>query len=263
MASRLKTVLIYKGKGSNIKSSPLLLKALQHTLKKDTYDIRYVYPEEVIKGAWATECALIAFGGGFDLGYIESLGSEGISKIRDFVKSGGAYLGLCAGAYFACSHIEFDKGGPLEVTGPRDLSFYPGQCIGPAFPGYCYTTSKGVHAAPIKYKHIEVFHTYMNGGGYFKPYNNSSEKSSIKILGHFTTLPGNPAAVVKCHIGQGTAVLSNVHLEFFADHLEQDDEYLQKIFEHFVQGEALRDIVFADILEELGLSIRHLAKAQL
>ena len=138
-----------------------------------------------------------------------------------------------------------------------------GQCIGPAFPGYSYTTNKGVHAAPIKYKHIEVFHTYMNGGGYFKPYSNSSELTNFKVLGHFMTLPGKPAAVVKCHVGQGTAVLSNVHLEFFADHLEQDDVYLKNIFEHFNQGEAFRDIVFLDLLNELGLSVRNLATAQL
>jgi glutamine amidotransferase-like uncharacterized protein len=27
-----------------------------------------------------------------------------------FVEGGGAYLGLCAGAYYACSYVEFDLG---------------------------------------------------------------------------------------------------------------------------------------------------------
>ena len=33
--------------------------------------------------------------------------------VDQFVKKGGGYLGLCAGAYFAASHIEFEKGSPL------------------------------------------------------------------------------------------------------------------------------------------------------
>ena len=47
---------------------------------------------------------------------------------QEFVENGGSYLGICAGAYFACDYIEFDKNGPLEVVGPRDLKFYPGKC---------------------------------------------------------------------------------------------------------------------------------------
>lgn len=71
-------------------------------------------------------CRLIAFGGGYDLGFESALGKEGVKQISKFVQNGGSYLGICAGAYWACDYIEFDKGGPLEVTGERFLKFYPG-----------------------------------------------------------------------------------------------------------------------------------------
>ena len=73
--------------------------------------------------------ALLAIGGGFDTGYIRALNTDGLEKIRDYVTTGGRYLGICAGAYLACQEIEFDKGGPLEVCGPRSLQFLPGNCL--------------------------------------------------------------------------------------------------------------------------------------
>jgi hypothetical protein len=48
---------------------------------------------------------------------------------------GGAYLGLCAGAYYACASIEFDRGGPLQVAGPRELRLFAGSARGPAYEG--------------------------------------------------------------------------------------------------------------------------------
>ncbi len=77
-------------------------------------------------GSWRKQAAAIALGGGYDLGYINALGKAGMSQIQDYVREGGSYLGLCAGAYFACDYIEFDKGGPLEVVGERWLKFFPG-----------------------------------------------------------------------------------------------------------------------------------------
>jgi hypothetical protein len=42
-----------------------------------------------------------------------SSSADGVRRVRDFVEKGGGYLGLCAGAYFAASSIEFEKGSPL------------------------------------------------------------------------------------------------------------------------------------------------------
>lgn len=53
----------------------------------------------------------------------------------EFVTQGGSYLGLCAGAYYACARVEFEPGTPLEVVGDRELAFFPGIAQGAAFPG--------------------------------------------------------------------------------------------------------------------------------
>jgi glutamine amidotransferase-like uncharacterized protein len=56
-------------------------------------------------------------------------------RLVEYVRAGGAYLGLCAGAYYACSRVEFEPGGPLEVVGNRELGFFPGVAAGAAYAG--------------------------------------------------------------------------------------------------------------------------------
>jgi glutamine amidotransferase-like uncharacterized protein len=48
----------------------------------------------------------------------KSIGDAGRSKVREFVQDGGAYLGICAGAYLACA--EFDWG--LQLIAAETLS---------------------------------------------------------------------------------------------------------------------------------------------
>ena len=132
-----------------------------------------------------------------------------------------------------------------------------GQCIGPAFPGFCYGTKKGVHPVPIQYKHLPIFDAYMQGGGYFKPYL-THDSSKTKILGSYLSLPHHPAAVVKCSVGKGVVVLSGIHLEYIATSLEKDNPYLLNSIPQFLQSDSMRDVVFKDLLLELGIYIEPL-----
>jgi glutamine amidotransferase-like uncharacterized protein len=52
---------------------------------------------------------LLAIGGGYDLGYIRALKTDGLHNIKTYVERGGSYLGICAGAYLVCRRIEFDS----------------------------------------------------------------------------------------------------------------------------------------------------------
>ena len=63
--------------------------------------------------------------------------------IKDYVTGGGSYLGICAGAYYGASYIEFNKGGELEVIGARELEFFDGKAIGPAIAEYSTENKSG------------------------------------------------------------------------------------------------------------------------
>jgi len=80
-----------------------------------------------LPGKWRDSAALLVIGGGYDLGFISALGQEGIDQVKGYVQAGGHYLGVCAGAYFASARVTFDEGGDLEVCGPRQLAFFPGE----------------------------------------------------------------------------------------------------------------------------------------
>lgn len=109
-----------------------------------------------LPGAWCDEAALYVIGGGYDLGLIKALGPEGTNKIQQYVHQGGSYLGICSGAYFASSYIEFDKDGPLEVCGDRQLKFYPGKIMTTSY--YFFYIWK-IHKYQFKIKGT-VFHIY-------------------------------------------------------------------------------------------------------
>ena len=71
--------------------------------------------QQVIEGGWEEETDLFIMPGGRDRLYHAALLGAGNLKIRSFVERGGTYLGLCAGAYYGCRSIEFEKGFPLEI----------------------------------------------------------------------------------------------------------------------------------------------------
>ena len=53
---------------------------------------------------------VVAFSGGSGGTQAASLGEAGRAKVREFVRAGGGYLGVCAGAYLACSNFSWGLG---------------------------------------------------------------------------------------------------------------------------------------------------------
>ncbi|XP_052802718.1 uncharacterized protein LOC128232949 [Mya arenaria] len=144
-------VLVYRGLGALEDYAAMLLRMLKSLLDPSHHDVHFITPEQIVQGNLNSKVSALAIGGGYDLGLIEALGDTGMSNIQCFVRSGGAYFGVCSGAYFACNRIEFDKGGPLEVVGERKLRFFPGACIGPLYKPYDYNSRSGSVAAHIDF----------------------------------------------------------------------------------------------------------------
>ena len=61
------------------------------------YAVTPITEAVLLKEPWPQTCALVVFPGGGDLGYCRVLNGDGNRRISDFVRRGGAYLGLCAG----------------------------------------------------------------------------------------------------------------------------------------------------------------------
>ena len=90
-------------------------------------DLRQLYKGIFMPGGWAYN-------------YKKSIHDSGDQNIRDLVNSGGAYIGMSAGAYYACDNVRWENNDY-----PYFLNLFHGDCIGPIdeiapWPDYVMTT---------------------------------------------------------------------------------------------------------------------------
>lgn len=141
--------------------------------------------------------------------------------LAEYVSSGGAYVGLCAGAYYACSRVSFERGSPFEVVGPRELAFFPGEARGGVFRGFAYGSEVGAVAAELQWGEdvddvdapSSTTLDYVNGGPAFFPCSSVPSAGPHRVLARYAGVPGRPAAAVSCAVGRGVAVLCGTHPE--------------------------------------------------
>jgi biotin--protein ligase len=155
----------------------------------------------VILGSWANDAALFVIPGGADLPYCQLLNGAGNKAILEYVREGGAYLGICAGSYYAGNFVEFAKGTDLEILGPRELAFFSGTVEGPTFWPFPQEREV-VLASPLIEKEAVCHYA---GGGHFRG------ASLNQILARYVET--GDAAIIECQAGRGGALLSSVHLE--------------------------------------------------
>jgi biotin--protein ligase len=153
------------------------------------------------------------------------LNGEGNRKISDFIRRGGAYLGLCAGGYYGSRKCEFEVGNPpLEVIGSRELGFFPGTCHGAAYKGFEYHGEGGARAVRLNVAQ-DAFQdeianevtSYFNGGGVFVDAKSLKDKK-VEVLANYADeidVDGGDgkAAVVFMTVGEGRVILTGPHPE--------------------------------------------------
>lgn len=139
-------VLVYAGEGTSATSVKQTTRAILFICN---CPVDTITADELIAGAWMQRTRLLVMPGGRDLLYCNSLNGLGNELIKEFVELGGSYLGICAGAYFASAECVFDRGGPLQVIGPRELAFFPDAAVGPVLSHYSYQTFAHVRAARV------------------------------------------------------------------------------------------------------------------
>ncbi len=235
------SVYIYNDEGVGQKSLPLTIETLKEALPK--HSIKTINAEEVIKNNWAKDAVLFIIPGGADLPYAKKLNGKANENIKAFVKNGGSFLGICAGAYYASSYVEFDKGGELEVLGDRELDFFPGKSIGPVLDKYDYKNNSGARAADIGKATV-----YYNGGGYFE---NAAHFKNVSVIANYK---GNLPAIIHIKYGKGNVVLSGVHFEFNPDSLNKNDHYIKDLIPILKHHNLNRLKLVSEILARLGFN---------
>jgi glutamine amidotransferase-like uncharacterized protein len=206
--------------------------------------------QAMIETLWEEEASLLIISGGRDVFYHSMLNGKGTDKIRSFIEKGGKYLGICAGAYFACKEIEFEKGGPLEVCASRSLQLFPGIAKGSAYGlnKYCYENRRGAEAAKISWGNGHC-HVYFNGGCTFV----AEVNEAVKPISAYLDLEGRPPAILEIEVGKGLAILSGVHFEYSPHPPKGDDLHLSSLYPLLSHSEEKRKDLFKGILKKLGI----------
>jgi glutamine amidotransferase-like uncharacterized protein len=249
----VQTIAVYADQGVDGGSLKQLIRSLQQEIDPACCCLVRMDAKALLEQSWESKTALLIIPGGRDIFYHASLDGAGTDKIRRFVEKGGNYLGICAGAYFACQSIAFETGGPLEVHGSRSLQFFPGVAKGPAYgPNkYSYENARGVEAAKISWERGECV-VYFNGGCLFESEN---PRPFVKTLSRYLDLPHHPSAVLEIPVEKGCTILSGVHIEYTPRFLNREDPYLAKIIPLLESAEEARRAIFRSFLQRLGINL--------
>lgn len=253
-------VLVYAGPGTTSELVKHAVDLLRHHLLP-YYAVVTVLEDALVNDPWMYKTACLVVPGGADLPYVKLLLGVGNKKIDDYVRKGGKYLGLCAGGYYATKRVEFEVGTPLEVSGPRDLKFFPGTCRGGAYRGFEYGTHRGAKVVELTLAigGLDRVSQYYNGGGVFV---DASRYRNVEILAQYPPDidvedgDGSRAAVVHCKVNKGDVILTGTHPEFSL-------AWLEGVFgAQLTPHERDRKVFMKAMLERLGLKVNEDIDAQ-
>lgn len=258
-------VLVYSGPGTTADGVKNCLDSLRLHLAS-YYAVLPVSETVLLNEPWQRKTALLVIPGGADLPYCKTFNGKGNELIAKYVKQGGKFLGICAGGYYASERCEFEVGDPkMEVSGPRELGFFPGIARGAAFKGFVYELHIGAKAAKLLVNTdalpgspSEVFN-YFNGGAIFIDAGNYKNVEILAKYADKTDVEDTiKAAVVYRKFGKGDVILTGTHPEAIAHSLkpkESDGPNYPGVVSKLTETDHNRRVFLKECLKKMGLRV--------
>jgi type 1 glutamine amidotransferase len=154
----------------------------------------------------------VVFPGGSASQQAKAIGEVGRAKVKDYVKKGGGYVGICAGAYLACTNFDWSLGIMNASTVSRKW-----------MRGSGYVDLEVTHEGrPILGEVNEIFKVRYNNGPIIKP-SARADLPSYRTLSFFRTevakngapegiMVDSPAQAISTY-GKGRVFISSPHPE--------------------------------------------------
>lgn len=249
----MKKILLYKDEGVSLRSLKFLVHELREENLHQQYDIAFTDRQQLLRTDWMESTELLIFPGGRDVPYHLALQGKANAHIVRFVEQGGKYLGICAGSYYGCARIEFEKGNPLQVCQERELKFFQGMASGPAYgPGkFTYESERGAQLACLTWQTPEKQKSmiYYNGGCAFV---DADAYSNVRVIARYDDIERRPAAIISCIVGKGSALLCGVHPEY-SGKLPTKDPFLAALLPELQSAEMQRKALLQHLLQLLNV----------
>lgn len=195
-------------------------------------DLRYdpIYADDIGSGALRNYDVLIVPGGNASRDAL-TMGSDAREKVRRFVKQGGIYMGICAGAYLASrSKNDFIGMLPIKTLDPRH--WYR---VDEGMPVDLELTPTGMDVFGLKARKIKI--VYENGPIFAPPSDNKLIPLGYfrsEVVGHGGkrgVMLGAPAMVMSRY-GQGVVLAISPHPEKTPGYRRMILHALDWLFDH-------------------------------
>jgi glutamine amidotransferase-like uncharacterized protein len=253
-------IAVYHDEGSGEFTRACLVHALSEHFA-GTATVRRIRAEEICTSdAWHAETRLLAFPGGADRPYMRKLNGAGTAAIQRYIADGGAFLGVCAGAYYASARIAFEAGTSQQIFGTRELVLFEGTARGSLHELAAPYDLTHLHCAAVVTLRAtntqEDLHALYWGGPEFLP----DPGANYRALLTYVTPDGRDAiAALRTEVGRGRVVLSGVHAEVLGSQFpievshfaDTSFEHGMRVADHLTQVEAQRRKVFGLLLAAL------------
>lgn len=194
------------------------------------FELQPLYAKDIRKGALLNKgIKVVIFPGGSARRQARNLGREGRNKVRQFVREGGGYIGICAGAWLA---RQSKRGKPLRLVNAKSHAAY----IKDGVRKYRWGRQRRVvirfteDAKEVfgefacKGKVIKTY--YHNGPMFIRPKKPNpdlpsytslatfvSDYGTLKLKEHDAPVEKGADAIISAKYGEGRIVLFSPHLE--------------------------------------------------
>lgn len=192
-----------------------LFKTLQLQYGKE--NVAFIDADDIKNNALTPRVDAFIMPGGASRYVSDKLNGCGNQAIKDYVSQGGKYIGICAGAYYACRRIEWRPGFDQKFMVDSELGFFPGSAKGPIHPLISSNEKKHMAAlTTLRLDNGQDIKSFYWAGPLFY----SDEHDDFEILARYIDLPDQPAAIVQGNYKKGYYFLSSPHIEIDSSQLD-------------------------------------------
>ena len=246
---QLSEIWIYSDEGTSRSSCTALAREIS---KLWPYPIRFVTADHICNDWEFSHTFMLIMGGGVCSVWEKSLGHIGMLKIHEYVLNGGRFLGICAGAYFACRESQFVTPSQ-RIVKERPVNLFECKAIGPFTPTDDVLSAEEARAIPVVTFYETQGLCYVQGGPSLRP---DAESDSFSIAS-FDPRSLSEAILFKVFPSGGIAIASGPHVEYSFSGLPTSSGHSQ--FDNLTQSlstqETFRETLWTtirDLCERVG-----------